>query len=1370
MILSRSTTNDKNAFPLQKTTAVILVYYHMNPTFVMHTFRNLLNDANAAVKSTSEFTTKALADYITPRFLGIICYFEQMLIMDQNEKYLKREVLLSLGEIMRFMGTENIKQFRFKLLAVLRAALTINPSELKDICIGVWKIFISTMDVMSLGPLLSTIFVSLEPLLETHPTEINGILTDLIVHNGNVLSDHIPDLFFVKDTKASPQLKKFINDYVIRTNPEYLDNAGHDDRKSFLAKFEAYIQHINHDNLIVRVYGVNYLSDLFERNRSNLNELIIGRRQIHVIIENLLNLLMVGIKNSDESLQIATGRCLGKLGALESSHLSPNYSPEHDLAIGIDTDAFAIMALKELCKAYQSHENTKNVDGYSLAIQEILSDRGVTETDNLNVVEAIPERLRPVLTPLITSSYTLTNATLSRTNLHPIFGSNRCRSFEGWASTWAIKNIECIESDSIKMLLRSFKPCMRNDAHILAIFMPYILLHALQYGGDECRTQISEELHIVLEAAINPKRKSGTSIAKRQNFEMPLLEYTPNSGREKTIQQQETTDDIEIKCAKLAFNLLDFFERWLRLTDNHTASYEVVKSFVMNCDKKLVARANFACGEYARALMYLESYIEEKSSERLQNELSFLSEIYAELADSDSLESALNMKSTEPTLDEQIRRNNVQGRLQESVVCFERLMHVNAMPVAVAVDMVQCYLGLNQPETAILVAEGLMKQLCDQNTDRLMLSTAEPLWRLGRFEELSDLIENEYLSDSQDWGIRCGQILLKMRKGHDVDFAQEIDKSRLSMMKSLRIVGDEPNIYHKGYDNVMKLHLISEIEHAYRIVGNVQTKCVSAVRPHQEIRAHLESFLNDWDARLDLLQPTVRVIEPMLCLRRIVLNEVQSLLKHRLSDGQLSKIIDGQLNNYIGKSWIRSAELARVAGMYQQAELYILNAESYKISNLFVEKAKLFWQKGDHANAFKILERGFDALLSAKTNQTLNETEYNRFFAEARLLYAMYNAETLNVNTHLNSSYFKDAFRANPIEEKTYVYYAQYLEKTAAASNQKQSSRTFNESQYEILGVYCKSMLHGAEYVFQSIPRVLSIWLDFTAINPADIKNKTDLESFRLVLPKMNKTMVTLCDRLPPYMFYTAFSQLLSRIGHASLDVYAILKSIIIKLILAYPQQSMWKLSYVYKGTYASRVRRCNEILSDKRLATKEIQKIIKDFNMLAEKFIDMANKELPNSVKSVRKFFPSIVSLLTQKDFSPILIPLEKHMQPILPPPGEKNPSSSFNAFPDRCVYIRDIADDLLVLRSLQKPRRISLIGSDGQNYMILMKAKDDLRKDFRLMEFNAVVKKFLHQNVEARHRRLNIRTYAVLPLNEDCGIMEWVPNLQTYRAIMLG
>lgn len=65
-------------------------------------------------------------------------------------------------------------------------------------------------------------------------------------------------------------------------------------------------------------------------------------------------------------------------------------------------------------------------------------------------------------------------------------------------------------------------------------------------------------------------------------------------------------------------------------------------------------------------------------------------------------------------------------------------------------------------------------------------------------------------------------------------------------------------------------------------------------------------------------------------------------------------------------------------------------------------------------------------------------------------------------------------------------------------------------------------------------------------------------------------------------------------------------------------------------------------------------------------------------------------------------------------------------------------VLDEALVLSSLQKPRKISIQGTDGKVYNLLCKPKDDLRKDQRLMEFNNMINGFLKRNVEAIKRRM--------------------------------
>ena len=98
----------------------------------------------------------------------------------------------------------------------------------------------------------------------------------------------------------------------------------------------------------------------------------------------------------------------------------------------------------------------------------------------------------------------------------------------------------------------------------------------------------------------------------------------------------------------------------------------------------------------------------------------------------------------------------------------------------------------------------------------------------------------------------------------------------------------------------------------------------------------------------------------------------------------------------------------------------------------------------------------------------------------------------------------------------------------------------------------------------------------------------------------------------------------------------------------------------------------------------------------------------------------------------------------------------------------------------SLQKPKKLLFLGTDGRKYPFLCKPHDDLRKDARLMDFNSMINKLLKSASESRRRQLcafkfgsmtkfsDIRTYAVMPLNEECGLLEWVSHTSALKSIL--
>jgi phosphatidylinositol kinase/protein kinase (PI-3 family) len=88
--------------------------------------------------------------------------------------------------------------------------------------------------------------------------------------------------------------------------------------------------------------------------------------------------------------------------------------------------------------------------------------------------------------------------------------------------------------------------------------------------------------------------------------------------------------------------------------------------------------------------------------------------------------------------------------------------------------------------------------------------------------------------------------------------------------------------------------------------------------------------------------------------------------------------------------------------------------------------------------------------------------------------------------------------------------------------------------------------------------------------------------------------------------------------------------------------------------------------------------------------------------------------------------------------------------------------------------------LGSDGKQYMFLVKGGEDLRNDERIELLfdlmNLVVSTSTssttlnEENLKISKNNLRARTYSVIPMTSKMGIMEWVNNTQTLKAVVSG
>ncbi|KAG6451388.1 serine/threonine-protein kinase mTOR [Manduca sexta] len=100
--------------------------------------------------------------------------------------------------------------------------------------------------------------------------------------------------------------------------------------------------------------------------------------------------------------------------------------------------------------------------------------------------------------------------------------------------------------------------------------------------------------------------------------------------------------------------------------------------------------------------------------------------------------------------------------------------------------------------------------------------------------------------------------------------------------------------------------------------------------------------------------------------------------------------------------------------------------------------------------------------------------------------------------------------------------------------------------------------------------------------------------------------------------------------------------------------------------------------------------------------------------------------------------------------------------------IRIAHIQSSLQVITSKQRPRRLCIRGSNGKDYMFLLKGHEDLRQDERVMQLFGLVNTLLQADPDTFRRDLAIQRYAVIPLSTNSGLIGWVPHCDTLHSLI--
>lgn len=156
-------------------------------------------------------------------------------------------------------------------------------------------------------------------------------------------------------------------------------------------------------------------------------------------------------------------------------------------------------------------------------------------------------------------------------------------------------------------------------------------------------------------------------------------------------------------------------------------------------------------------------------------------------------------------------------------------------------------------------------------------------------------------------------------------------------------------------------------------------------------------------------------------------------------------------------------------------------------------------------------------------------------------------------------------------------------------------------------------------------------------------------------------------------------------------------------------------------------------------------------------KYIDLAWEKYYSVFKRITKQLPQMTTLELSY-VSPRLM-VSRDLE--LAVPGTYEPNKPL-------IRIKAFNSNIQVIASKQRPRKISIFGSNGREYVFLLKGHEDLRQDERVMQIFGLVNNLLLKNHETARRDLAIQRYSVIPLSQNSGLLEWLLNCDTLHSLI--
>lgn len=257
-------------------------------------------------------------------------------------------------------------------------------------------------------------------------------------------------------------------------------------------------------------------------------------------------------------------------------------------------------------------------------------------------------------------------------------------------------------------------------------------------------------------------------------------------------------------------------------------------------------------------------------------------------------------------------------------------------------------------------------------------------------------------------------------------------------------------------------------------------------------------------------------------------------------------------------AWLGTAQLARKANQPKLAFNAIHHATRLSGPMALIEHSKLLWQQGQTKNAIRNLEGGIEKKIlefdsedtsmadSRDSNSSINLTStiagegrervrpQNKMVAKARLLLAKWiDRSGRTTAAQILENYTEASAWYNRWEQGFYYigrHYNQRYEEEKSKLSQSQQTQPYLYGQMamKVCQNYIRALAFGTKYIFLTVPRMLTLWMDLGDMvsAPDDLRRSHGSSAYVSALKKhrekslseIHKSQSRYFPRLAPWM------------------------------------------------------------------------------------------------------------------------------------------------------------------------------------------------------------------------------------------------------------